>query len=104
MDPAALFLAIPTVSVGFIVTEGAWEPLDGLLGLIVAVVLWSFTWPRGNEVRFTRREALPHALAYGLIAVTVFSWPLQIWVLSDGSPRCNHIVPSMDKGCVRYAN
>ncbi|TFV81469.1 hypothetical protein E4V99_10715 [Microbacterium sp. dk485] len=69
--------------------------------MLVAVVLWSFTWPAGPRFTYERRRAIPLALVFGLITVTVFAWPVQIVILAITGPRCNVFVPSVESTCYK---
>jgi hypothetical protein len=77
IDPAALLIAVLTVGVDPLTTNGPWEKINTIVAAVVGVILAAYTWPRkvGAEpeasVAPTDNWILAaQEIAYGLIIAT----------------------------------
>jgi len=87
IDPAALLIAVLTVGVDPLTTNGPWEKINTIVAAVVGVILAAYTWPRkvGAEpeasVAPTDNWILAaQAIAYGLVIAIAAGW----WALSAG--------------------
>jgi hypothetical protein len=85
IDPAALLIAVLTVGVDPLTTNGPWEKINTIVATVVGVILAAYTWPRRIESQSEASQLPPtdnwilaaQAIAYGLIIAIAAGWPVQ---------------------------
>lgn len=85
IDPAALLIAVLTVGVDPLTTNGPWDRINTIVATVVGVVLAAYTWPRkAGPPGEAAQEPPPdnwilaaQAIVYGLIIAIAVGWPMQ---------------------------
>ena len=81
VDPAALLVAVFTVAITTLYTEGFGNVLNTYSAAIVGLVVICFTWPRtdeeGRAPTFDRRIVIAQSAVYGFILGLALAWPVQ---------------------------
>lgn len=84
VDPAALLLAVLTVSLPSITEPGAWSPLSTVTAVVIGVIVYCFTWPHAPQ-RFKQVDRwviTAQSLVFGVITSVAVSWPVQSMFVS----------------------
>ncbi len=84
VDPAALLVAVLTVGIAPLTTDGAWDPMNTLIALVVGLVVVGFTWPRMPLEEPPKLTTIgPLAVVYGFIFGIAAAWPIQSFFFTN---------------------
>jgi len=77
LTPAALLIAVFAVAVGPLTEDGAWKPLNTIIGAAVLMIVVPYTAGFAKWRIVFHDRPLPVAVAIVLVLATTVAWPIQ---------------------------